>query len=640
VGPSGFGTDFGFTQNVPVAPVFFETPKFAETPSPQTLLPITFSPQALFQETPVAETQITPVTPISFDMSKFTSPAFPGANGENISAIPQEPSATPYIDFITGLSNTYGPEAEVPVEKAPGFWRGIPTGVPTFSDLIQQAAEKVEPQYGYQFPNVSPKEYFKGVNVQSLPAGMRNNNIGNIKYSSWSSKLPGAVGPSQNKDQGDPQVVFNSPEAGVAGTAALALNKYNRGLTSVSDLITSTGGDNKPGGWTPGNTAAAANIAKTMGVGLYEDINLSDPVKMQSFVRALATQEHGPSSSLFTDNTIRTGVNSVLGGTSDVVAAKSNMLNSYAPAPDNFSPTFDSRNADFSSSLADMAKRDSARVEAQKQDAAKAQEEPSMLDKYGRPVVSTMIDMATGMVIPYYGLASTAAKVSNLVMDTEIPTVGSQVSNAVFGAPPQKAMPTATPQRLTGDRSITDAPSAQGTPGSLASDIFYDLYGQATTPSNGDNSEDAGPSGLGTDFGYLPPDYYKYSPSAPAPTSPVSVQKSFAPSYPASTGTPTRPSAQSAFIPPGNYSPASISAGGGGGGGAGAVKSATTTATTSSQRPVLNVDALYGLDKFLSAQSASNAPSNISPYVAPFATTTTRRAIPDFYSIRYPTSST
>jgi hypothetical protein len=151
------------------------------------------------------------------------------------------------------------------------------------------------------FPEVKPEEYFGG-DTASLPAGMRNNNIGNIKHSNWSRRLPGAVGPSVNTDQGDPQVVFSSPEAGVAGAARLALNKYNKGMTSVNKLIAGEGG------WTPGYTQAAVNIAKTLGISPDDDLNLKDEAQMVRFIRALARQEHGEKADLFKDETVSAGV--------------------------------------------------------------------------------------------------------------------------------------------------------------------------------------------------------------------------------------------------------------------------------------------------------------------------------------------
>lgn len=175
------------------------------------------------------------------------------------------------------------------------------------------------------FKPMSPQEYF-GEESGSLPAGMRNNNIGNIKHSSWSRRLPGAVGPSRNTDQGDPQVVFDSPEAGVAGAARLALNKYQGGLTTPRQLIA----DSKKG-WTPGFTGAAENIAKIMGIGVDEDMNLKDPVRMQAFIKALAKQEHGAAASKFKDETIEAGVNAVLGGSVQPTS-------SGAPAPTSTPP--------------------------------------------------------------------------------------------------------------------------------------------------------------------------------------------------------------------------------------------------------------------------------------------------------------
>src|SRR6185369_10744145 len=89
----------------------------------------------------------------------------------------------------------------------------------------------------------------------NLPAGMRNNNPGNIKYVGQAGTTPSA-----NTDQGDPQAVFPSQAAGMRAAYELALTKYGGGKKTANEIIASDGG------WTPGNTAAAANSAKTMGV--------------------------------------------------------------------------------------------------------------------------------------------------------------------------------------------------------------------------------------------------------------------------------------------------------------------------------------------------------------------------------------
>ncbi len=124
-----------------------------------------------------------------------------------------------------------------------------------------------------------------------LPAGMRNNNPGNIKY--VGQDVPGLIGPSSNTDQGDPQAVFATPQAGMAAMYHLLARKYNGGKTTPNSLIA---GD---GGWTPGNYAAAANVAKAAGIGPDDDINMNDPEAAAKFMHGLIIQEHGSSGNLY-----------------------------------------------------------------------------------------------------------------------------------------------------------------------------------------------------------------------------------------------------------------------------------------------------------------------------------------------------
>lgn len=131
-----------------------------------------------------------------------------------------------------------------------------------------------------------------GYGNPTLPAGMRNNNPGNIKFVG-TGQAPGVVGPSVNTDQGDPQAVFNSPEAGMSAAYGLAMRKYQGGKRTAMDLIAGQGG------WTPGNAGAAANVARTMGVAPNEDLRLDDPQRAQAFMQALIAQEHGKSGGLY-----------------------------------------------------------------------------------------------------------------------------------------------------------------------------------------------------------------------------------------------------------------------------------------------------------------------------------------------------
>jgi peptidoglycan hydrolase-like protein with peptidoglycan-binding domain len=129
-----------------------------------------------------------------------------------------------------------------------------------------------------------------------IPAGMRNFNPGNLKYN---ENVPweGLLGPSVNTDQGAPQAVFKDPVMGMRAAAVLAMNMQNkRGYDTVREIITSELG------WTPDYLPAAENIAKAMGVGLDDKINLNDRGTLRSFLGAVVTQEHGVKGAKFSDD--------------------------------------------------------------------------------------------------------------------------------------------------------------------------------------------------------------------------------------------------------------------------------------------------------------------------------------------------
>ena len=148
---------------------------------------------------------------------------------------------------------------------------------------------------------------------KSLPAGMRNNNPGNIIWANQKN----ALGPSVNRDNNgaNAQAVYATPEDGMAAMFTLALKKYDGGKTTAESLIA---GQN---GWTPGNTAAAANIAKTMGLSATDNLNLRDPVMLQKFARALMLQEHGQASKKYSDEMVARLAGDALAGRAPVAAA-------------------------------------------------------------------------------------------------------------------------------------------------------------------------------------------------------------------------------------------------------------------------------------------------------------------------------
>lgn len=164
----------------------------------------------------------------------------------------------------------------------------------------------------------------EGQDVSRLPLGMRVNNPGNIKYNPRLG-YAGMLGPSSHTDQGDPQMTFDNPLNGMTAAARLARVKYNRGQRTAASIVAGSGG------WTPGNTAAAANIARTMGVGPDEDLRLEDPAQMAKFLRALTRQEHGNASSLYSDDLITQAAGAPAGPISTEQGAAMPQMNIAAP---------------------------------------------------------------------------------------------------------------------------------------------------------------------------------------------------------------------------------------------------------------------------------------------------------------------
>lgn len=195
------------------------------------------------------------------------------------------------------------------VQQFHGFLKamGIPivgedgTGSPTERDERTQGALDLTPKatkVSYAGPESGLPD---SVDINRLPAGMRNNNPGNIKYTGGGF---GVIGPSENTDQGDPQNVYRTATDGFAAAMRLAYRKnVTQGKSTVDALIA---GNN---GWTPGNHEAAANIARTMGISPDDPVDLSQPDQMKSFMRGLITQEHGTASRLYSDDLIDTALN-------------------------------------------------------------------------------------------------------------------------------------------------------------------------------------------------------------------------------------------------------------------------------------------------------------------------------------------
>ena len=191
-------------------------------------------------------------------------------------------------------------------DKGPLYLHVAPGGVAAFTNTktLSQASDETPAATANATANTTAAKPSYTFNLPAnAPMGMGNNNPLNIKYYQGAeAHYPGLVGPSTNTDQGDPQMKFATPEAGWSAAYSLLNQKYGSGMTTPNQIIAGQGG------WTPGNTQAAANVAKSAGIGPNDDIGFSDPAKAQKFMRALVTQEQGGAGSAYPDEMIAAAV--------------------------------------------------------------------------------------------------------------------------------------------------------------------------------------------------------------------------------------------------------------------------------------------------------------------------------------------
>ncbi|OOV90953.1 structural protein P5 [Pseudomonas sp. MF6396] len=145
--------------------------------------------------------------------------------------------------------------------------------------------------------------------TQSLPRGVRNNNPGNIDYNprnTWQGQLGLELGVPKPRF-----ARFDTVENGIRALGKLLLNY--RGKDGIP-------GAGKPGidtplefisRWAPSNEnntqAYAAAIAKRLGVGVRDSINMADPRTLRETVLGIIVHENGsnPYSAAVIDEGVR-----------------------------------------------------------------------------------------------------------------------------------------------------------------------------------------------------------------------------------------------------------------------------------------------------------------------------------------------
>lgn len=140
---------------------------------------------------------------------------------------------------------------------------------------------------------LDPREFYGGNPKDLVTGGGTSFNPGNLKLSNspWQREnlskysVDGKLTQSEQKDEGTNQIMFANPVAGAAGSTRLAMSYYSDGNTTLRKFI---------GKYSPNHPGAAAAIAKRMGIGIDDDLDLKNPKKMLAFQKALYKQEVGP----------------------------------------------------------------------------------------------------------------------------------------------------------------------------------------------------------------------------------------------------------------------------------------------------------------------------------------------------------
>lgn len=168
--------------------------------------------------------------------------------------------------------------------------------------------------------------------MPTAPRGVRNNNPGNIDYharNNWVGQVGIETGVS------NPRFArFDTMENGIRALGKLLQTYFNRGQNTVLKIIGGAG-PGKPG-WAPpseNDTAAYASaVARALGVGVNDRINVKDPTTLRKLTEAIIRHENGGLAGV-TLAQIAEGVRRALGGVAAPVETAPGNSGAMFPCP-------------------------------------------------------------------------------------------------------------------------------------------------------------------------------------------------------------------------------------------------------------------------------------------------------------------
>ena len=126
--------------------------------------------------------------------------------------------------------------------------------------------------------------YLQETSVNPNARGMRNNNPGNLVANSWTAGLPGYKGSDGRF------AIFDTPEHGMAALDTNLTSYGSKGLNTplkIASTWAPAGDNNDPNSY-------GARIAKKLGVGPNDTVDMNDPKVRARIASAIAEVENGP----------------------------------------------------------------------------------------------------------------------------------------------------------------------------------------------------------------------------------------------------------------------------------------------------------------------------------------------------------
>ena len=185
-----------------------------------------------------------------------------------------------YLPHLAGVALASSPRVAGKLNYAAGRIPQALKDVTQPAYLASQAREENAPSEDMtEAPSNAPQ------GDQSLTKNVRNNNPGNIMDSEFAKRQPGYVG-------SDGQfAVFDKPENGYSAHKTLLSSYGSEGRDTIDAIINKWSPSNASGNTPESTEHYKSEVAKRLGIGIHDHLNMSDPNVLDALSKAMANFE-------------------------------------------------------------------------------------------------------------------------------------------------------------------------------------------------------------------------------------------------------------------------------------------------------------------------------------------------------------